>query len=38
MEADITAQIEDAIQFALASDMPDLAELTRDVYADAGAA
>jgi pyruvate dehydrogenase E1 component alpha subunit len=38
METEIAAQIEDAIQFALASDMPDLAELTRDVYAEAGAA
>ena len=38
MEADIAAQIEDAISFALASATPALEELTRDVYADAGAA
>ncbi len=38
METDIAAQIEDAVQFALASDMPPLEELTRDVYADTGAA
>jgi len=38
MEADIAAQIADAIEFALASDMPPLEELTRDVYADSGVA
>ncbi len=38
MDAGIAAQIEDAIEFALASDMPPLEELTRDVYAEAGAA
>lgn len=38
MEADTDRRIEDAIQFALGSEMPPLAELTRDVYADAEAA
>lgn len=38
IDANIAAQIEDAIQFALASDMPPLEELTTDVYAAAGAA
>ncbi len=38
MDSDIAAQIEDAIEFALASDMPPTEELTRDVYAEAGAA
>lgn len=37
MEADLAAQIEDAVQFALGSEMPSAAELTRDVYAEAGA-
>jgi len=38
LDADIRAQIEDAIQFALSSEMPPIEELTRDVYAEAGAA
>jgi acetoin:2,6-dichlorophenolindophenol oxidoreductase subunit alpha len=38
IDATIAAQIEDAIQFALSSDMPPLEELTTDVYAEAGAA
>ena len=38
IETDITAQIEDAIQYALGSDFPAPEELTRDVYAEAGAA
>jgi acetoin:2,6-dichlorophenolindophenol oxidoreductase subunit alpha len=38
LEADIAAQIEEAIQYALGSDMPPVEELTRDVYAEAGAA
>jgi acetoin:2,6-dichlorophenolindophenol oxidoreductase subunit alpha len=38
MDAIIAAQIEDAIEFALASEMPPIEELTRDVYAEAGAA
>jgi acetoin:2,6-dichlorophenolindophenol oxidoreductase subunit alpha len=38
MDGDIAAQIEDAIQFALSSEMPPIEELTRDVYAEAGAA
>lgn len=38
METVIAAQIDDAVQFALGSDMPPLEELTRDVYADTGAA
>lgn len=38
MDSDISAQIEDAIEFALSSDMPPIEELTRDVYADAGVA
>ena len=38
IDATIAAQIEDAIQFALASDMPPLEELTTDVYAAAGVA
>lgn len=38
IDAVIAAQIEDAIEFALASDHPPLEELTRDVYAAAGAA
>lgn len=38
IDATIAADIEDAIQYALGSDMPPLEELTRDVYADAGVA
>lgn len=38
LDADIAAQIEEAIQFALASDAPSIDELTTDVYAEAGAA
>jgi acetoin:2,6-dichlorophenolindophenol oxidoreductase subunit alpha len=38
IEADIAAQIEEAIQYALGSDMPPIEELTRDVYAEAGVA
>jgi pyruvate dehydrogenase E1 component alpha subunit len=38
LEADIAAQIEEAIQYALGSAMPPVEELTRDVYAEAGAA
>jgi TPP-dependent pyruvate/acetoin dehydrogenase alpha subunit len=38
IDADLSSQIEDAIQYALGSDMPPLEELTRDVYADAGVA
>ncbi|HEX8055956.1 MAG TPA: thiamine pyrophosphate-dependent dehydrogenase E1 component subunit alpha, partial [Novosphingobium sp.] len=38
LEADIAGQIEDAIEYALGSDFPPLEELTRDVYAEAGAA
>ena len=38
MEAEIAAEIEEAIQYALASDMPPVEELVRDVYAEAGAA
>ncbi len=38
MEADIDAQIQEAIEFALASDMPPIEELTRDVYAEQGVA
>ena len=38
LDADIEAQIEDAIEFALASEMPPIEELTRDVYAEAGVA
>lgn len=38
MEAQIAKDIEAAIEFALGSDMPGIEELTRDVYADAGAA
>ena len=38
LEADIAGQIEDAIKYALASDMPPIEELTSDVYAEAGAA
>lgn len=37
MEAGLAAEIEDAVEFALASDMPAAEELTRDVYAEAGA-
>lgn len=35
MEADIAAEIEDAVQYALGSDFPGVEELTRDVYAEA---
>ena len=38
MEADIDAQIEEAIQYALGSAPPPPEELMRDVYAEAGAA
>jgi pyruvate dehydrogenase E1 component alpha subunit len=38
MEAKIAADIQDAIEFALASDMPPVEELLRDVYADSGVA
>ncbi len=38
IEAEIAAQIQDAIEFALSSDMPALEELLRDVYADTGVA
>ncbi|MFC4595775.1 thiamine pyrophosphate-dependent dehydrogenase E1 component subunit alpha [Sphingobium tyrosinilyticum] len=38
IEADIASEIEEAIEFALGSDLPPLEELERDVYADAGAA
>ncbi|HEX7876789.1 MAG TPA: thiamine pyrophosphate-dependent dehydrogenase E1 component subunit alpha [Sphingobium sp.] len=38
LEADIAAQIEGAIEYALGSDFPPVEELTRDVYAEAGAA
>lgn len=33
LEADLAQQIEDAIQYALASDLPSADELTRDVFA-----
>jgi pyruvate dehydrogenase E1 component alpha subunit len=38
IEAEIAAQIQDAIDFALGSAMPPLEELLRDVYADTGVA
>lgn len=38
MEADVAAQIEEAIQYALASDPPPPEELLRDVYAETGVA
>lgn len=38
IEAETAAAIEDAIQYALGSDMPPREELVRDVYADAGVA
>ena len=38
METEIAAQIQDAIDFALGSDVAALEELTMDVYAPAGAA
>ena len=38
MEVDIDDQIEQAIQYALASDAPTAADLLSDVYAEAGAA
>jgi pyruvate dehydrogenase E1 component alpha subunit len=38
LEADIAAQIEEAIQYALSSELPPLEEIERDVYADAGVA
>jgi pyruvate dehydrogenase E1 component alpha subunit len=38
MEAKIAADIQEAIEFALASDMPPIEELTRDVYAEQGVA
>lgn len=38
MEADIDAQIEEAIEYALSSAPPPVEELTRDVYAEQGAA
>jgi len=34
IEADIEAQLDEAVDFALASPFPDLGELTRDVYAN----
>ena len=34
IEADIERQIEEAVQFALNSDIPSADEITRDVYAD----
>jgi len=34
MEAQIEADIDAAIEFALASSFPELDELTRDVYAE----
>jgi pyruvate dehydrogenase E1 component alpha subunit len=37
-DAELSAQIQDAISFALDSAMPPLEELTRDVYADTGVA
>jgi pyruvate dehydrogenase E1 component alpha subunit len=38
IEAKIGADIQEAIEFALASDMPPIEELTRDVYAEQGVA
>lgn len=38
IEADIAGQIEEAIKYALDSDLPSLDELVSDVYAEAGAA
>lgn len=38
MEAAIAAQIEEAVQFALSSDLPPPEELTRDVFAEVEAA
>ena len=38
LEAGIAADIQEAIEFALASGTPPLEELTRDVYADSGVA
>ena len=35
MEAEIEAELEDAVDFALASEFPEPAELTRDVYGEA---
>ena len=37
MEADIAAEIEEAVQYALNSEFPPKEELIRDVYAEAGA-
>lgn len=34
LEADIERQIDEAVEFALASATPDLAELRRDVFAE----
>jgi acetoin:2,6-dichlorophenolindophenol oxidoreductase subunit alpha len=34
VEADIEAQIDEAVEFALASDFPGLEELKRDVFAE----
>ena len=38
MEADIESQLDAAVAFALASPLPDLSELTKDVYGIEGAA
>lgn len=38
MEAEIAKEIEEAIEYALASETPGLEELTRDVYAESGVA
>jgi TPP-dependent pyruvate/acetoin dehydrogenase alpha subunit len=38
MEADIETQIDEAVEFALASPFPELDELTKDVYAEGVAA
>lgn len=38
LETKITAEIEDAISFALSSEFPPIEELTSDVYADSGVA
>jgi pyruvate dehydrogenase E1 component alpha subunit len=35
MEAAIEAEIDEAVEFALASPLPDVSELKQDVYADA---
>jgi pyruvate dehydrogenase E1 component alpha subunit len=34
IEADIEAQLDEAVNFALESPFPDLKEVTRDVYGD----